>query len=89
MTLIIDPSKRRQIGSCFYIHIPLENKCDEEIQQALWESREVEKAVDLMLDGSMSVNDLLESTEHIFPNMDQYVDEVEYNLEEMLNGGFY
>jgi hypothetical protein len=77
---VIDPLKRRQVGRAFYLHIPIAGKCEEEIQQALAEAREVEKAVENMLDGSMSVNDLLESVEHIFPDMDQYVDNVEEQL---------
>lgn len=85
MKSVIDPSKRKQIAQSFYIYIPLADKSDEEIKQALWESKQIEKAVDLMLDGSMSVTDLLESVEHIFPDMDRYADEVEENLEEVIN----
>lgn len=82
--MIADPFQRKEIANCFYIYIPLANKCDEEVAQALHESREIENAVALMLDGSMSINDLLESVEHIFPDMDQYATEVESNLEEAL-----
>lgn len=87
MKPIIDSSTQKHIGNCFYIQIPVAGKCDEEIQQALWESYQVEKAVRLMLDGSISINDLLESVEHIFSDMDKYADEVEENLEEVINCG--
>lgn len=86
MKPVIDPFKQKQISRCFCIHIPLVGREEEEIKQELWRSKEVEKATFLMLNGSMSVEDLLESVEHIFPgnDIDNYADEVEVNLRELV-----
>lgn len=70
---------RRELGDCFYIHIPLcqdEASINEQIQQAM----RIEKAVDMMLDGSASIWDMFELIEDAVPNMDQYTDEVGQNL---------
>lgn len=70
---------RRAIGRCFYIQIPLyqdESSIKEQIHQAT----KIEKAVDLMLDGSASIWEMFELIEDAIPNMDQYTDEVSQNL---------
>lgn len=84
MKAILDPFSRRRIGGCFYLVIPVAGEEDAAIRAAISEASQVEKAVDLFLDGDLSIEDLLESVEGHVPDIDQYCQEVEQNLYEEL-----
>lgn len=79
MLEVIDPNQRRQLGSCFYLPISLQ-QAEDDIREAVANSIAIERATKLMLDGSMSFEDLLEAIEEYIPDMDDYVEEVEENL---------
>lgn len=83
MNRIIDPFTRREFGSCFYLVIPI-CEDDAEFNQLLDDASQVQKSVTSMLNGSMSVEDMLESVESFIPSMDDYVEEVETNMEQTL-----
>jgi hypothetical protein len=80
---IIDPRVNREFGSCFYLAIPI---CDDdtEFKELMHDAYKVERAVKSMLDGSISVEDLLEAVEPFIPCMDDYVEEIEQNMNEAL-----
>lgn len=84
MGVIIDPYTRREFGDCFYLEMPLDCSA-EEIRARIYELTKVEKAVKRMLDGEISVNDLLEEIEPIITeqdlDMDEYASTVEDNME--------
>ena len=84
MQQVIDPLKRKAIADCFYLEVPLINTCDDEITYNIASAMQVEQFATAMLDGSMSIEDLLESVEELIPDMDTYVEEVETNLEQTL-----
>ena len=83
MNEIIDPKVYREFGRSFYLLIPV---CDDEQEfQALMEDAEkVSQATKKMLQGSINIEDLLETIEPFIPSMDDYLEEVEQNLEEAL-----
>jgi len=85
MQNIIDPSIRREVGTCFYLQIPA-TESEEELRHSIASAMQIENAVESMLDGSMSVWELMEAVEPFVPNslMDVYIDEVEGNLEDAL-----
>lgn len=84
MQPIIDSSQRKALADCFYLQIPLIHTCDDEIAYNIANAMQLEQSVAAMLDGSMNIEDLLESVEDLVPDMDMYVEEVEANLEETL-----
>lgn len=71
--------ERRRIGSCFYPLIYLDCSWDECYAQ-LEIANKVEAATKKMLDGDITAEEMLEMIEGCF-DMDQYLDEVEENLE--------
>lgn len=78
--MIIDPFLRREIGSCFYLVIPI-CETDDEFAQLMADANKVQSAVKSMLDGKLNPEELLESVEAFVPDIDEYIDEVEENLE--------
>lgn len=84
MQEIIDPFKRKALADCFYLEVPLINTSDDEIAHNIANAIAIEQVTATMLDGSMSMEDLLESVEDLIVDMDTYVEEVEANLEESL-----
>ena len=89
MENIIDPIYQRQVSNSFYLHIPLQGKVDEEIRQLIAHSMHVEQATRLMVEGSIDIEDLLEYVEPVIPDMDDYIDEVEESLIEVLTFSNY
>jgi K+/H+ antiporter YhaU regulatory subunit KhtT len=79
----IDPLYQRPIASSFYLTIPLD-KDPEEIEQLISNAIEIENVVDVMLNGSMTLDELMEAVEPFVPSIDDYSDEVEGNLEDAL-----
>ena len=70
----------RLIGDCFHLTIPLLNP-EVEIQKAVQDAMEIEKATKAMLQGSISPDELLEWMEpYTQAPMDAYVQEVKENL---------
>ncbi|PIG94588.1 hypothetical protein [Gloeocapsopsis sp. IPPAS B-1203] len=84
MQQVIDPLKRKALADCFYLEVPLINASDDEITHNIANAIAIEQVATAMLDGSMSIEDLLESAEDLIADMDTYVEEVEANLEETL-----
>jgi hypothetical protein len=84
MQEIIDPLQRKALADCFYLEIPLINTCDDEITYNIANAMQVESLAAAMLDGLISIEDLLESAEDLIADMDGYVEEVETNLEQTL-----
>jgi len=83
MNAIANPLGRRNLANCFYLHIPLDNS-DAEIKELIANVMKVEQFTNSMLDGSLSFEDLLEAVEQFVPSMDNYVNEVETNLNDAL-----
>lgn len=80
---IIDPRVYRNFGSCFYLIVPVcEN--DEEFNALMQDAQRAEQATKLMLQGSITIEDLLEAVECFVPSIDNYIEEVENNLQEAL-----
>jgi hypothetical protein len=83
MEEIIDPKIYREFGSCFYLIIPIcEN--DEEFDALMEDAKKVEQATKKMLDGSINIEELIESIEGFVPSIDSYLEEVEKNMNESL-----
>lgn len=80
---ITDPGLRKELGSCFYLQIPVTGS-EAEIREFMEYARAVEAATQLMLSGRLSFVDLMECIEPYVPSIDEYVDEVEGNLNESL-----
>ncbi len=80
---IDDPGLRKELGSCFYLQIPLTGS-EQEIREFMEYARAVEAATQLMLSGHLSFVDLMECIEPCVPSIDEYVEEVEENLNESL-----
>lgn len=80
---IIDPRVYRNFGNCFYLVIP---NCDsdDEFYAIMEDARKVEQATKSMLEGSISIEELLEAVEPFVPSIDDYIEEVEENMEEAL-----
>jgi len=72
---------QRFISDCFYLTIP--NEPEAEVHKMIRDSFLVEQAVKVMINGSISPEELLEMVEPVIPNMDHYIDEVEENLAEI------
>ena len=83
MEQITNLSVRKNLANCFYLQVPLTGS-DLEIEQLIAQAIKIEQFTDSMLNGSMSFENLLESIEQFVPSMDNYLDEVETNLDEAL-----
>jgi hypothetical protein len=83
MQEIIDPKAYREFGSCFYLVIPTCNN-DEEFNALMEDAKKVEQATIKMLDGSINIEELIESIESFVPSIDSYLEEVEENMNESL-----
>lgn len=72
----------RELSSCFYLVIPC---CDDEseFRELLQQAMQVERATAQMMRGEISPDDFLEMVEPAVP-INQYLDEVEENLEILL-----
>ncbi len=83
MQKIIDPKVYREFGSCFYLVIPV---CDDdsEFEALMADADKVCTATKQMLNGSINIEELIESIEAFIPDMDEYLQEVEENMEESL-----
>lgn len=82
--IILDPLTRRRMADCFYLVIPVADRCDEEIAAAIANAMKVERAVEAVLNGDCSIWESLEFVEDSGPNMDRYCQELEQNLYESL-----
>ena len=80
---IIDPRVYRDLGNCFYLLIPVCDS-DEEFNALMQNAQKVEQATKLMLDGSITIEDLLEAVEAFIPSIDNYIEEVSENMEQAL-----
>jgi len=80
---IVDPKIYRQLGRCFYLVVPLCNN-EEEFDCLMQDAQKVEQATKKMLEGSISIEDLLESIEGFVPSIDDYIEEIEENMNECL-----
>lgn len=83
MNSIIDPSARKNLANCFYLQIPLDGS-EAEIKALIADAMRLEQFTNLMLDGTINFEDLLEAIEPFVPSIDNYVSEVESNLNESL-----
>ncbi len=72
----------RELSSCFYLVIPC---CDDEseFKDLLQQAMQVERATAQMMKGEISPDDFLDIVEPGVP-IDQYLDEVEENLEPLI-----
>jgi len=70
---------KRTIEGCFHLYIPLDPET--EVRQAIHNSMVVERAVKLMLTGQASPDEILDLIEPVVENVDDYISEVEENLE--------
>lgn len=80
---IIDPRVYQGFGRCFYLVVPV---CDDaaEFDALMADASSVAHATKQMLDGSINIEELLETIELFMPNMDDYLEEVEENMEKSL-----
>lgn len=76
------PLYKRWISQCFDSVVDLDGH-EDEIDQALIQHTKIQRTVSAMLDGSLSLKDMLESIEDCVPKMDEYIEEVADNLEEV------
>lgn len=83
MKEIIDPKVCREFSSCFHLLIPVCDS-DEEFQALMKDADKVMKATQKMLKGSINIEELLETIEVFIPSMDDYIKEIEENMEEAL-----
>jgi hypothetical protein len=80
---IIDPKVYRELGSCFYLVIPICGN-DDEFAALMEDAKKVEQATIKMLNGSINIEELIESIEGFVPSIDSYLEEVEENMNESL-----
>ncbi|MBG1268247.1 hypothetical protein [Nostoc sp. WHI] len=80
---IIDPRAYRELGSCFYLVVPT-CKDDAEFAALMADADKICNATKQMLDGSINIEELLEAVEAFIPDMDDYLEEIEENMEESL-----
>lgn len=83
MKEIIDPKVYKEFGSCFYLLVPTCND-DAEFKALMADADAVCKAVKRMLNGSINIEELIESIEPFVPDIDSYLEEIEENMEESL-----
>lgn len=83
MSSIIDPKVYRDFASCFYLLVPTCND-EQEFQALMQDAHKVAQATKKMLQGSINIEELLEEIEPFIPSMDQYLEEIEENMEEAL-----
>lgn len=79
MNQIVDPTIRRDFAECFYLAISLEDS-ETEIREHIAQATKVERAVKLVVDGSASLEDMLEMVEDVVPNIDDYCQEIEQSM---------
>lgn len=72
---------KRWLGECFDSIIDLDDH-EEEIFEAIAHQVKTQRAVSAMLDGSLTLKDMLETIEDCVPNMDDYMDTTIENLED-------
>lgn len=77
------PLDRRKAGACFIPMIDLENY-EVELLEAIKHQARVEKAVDAMLSGTLTPDDMLDTIEDCVPGMDDYIDMCEDSVEDFL-----
>jgi hypothetical protein len=75
----LHPLYKRWLSECFDSVIDLDDH-EEEIFEAIAQQVKTQRAVGAMLDGSLSLKDMLETIEDCVPNMDHYMDGVTENL---------
>lgn len=80
---MLDKCFHQPISDCFQIVVSIAGCEEEEIEKAWKFSRQVNRAVDVMLSGSISPDDFLEMIEPFVEDVDGYCDEVEANLTEL------
>ncbi|MBW4480843.1 MAG: hypothetical protein KME54_29420 [Tolypothrix brevis GSE-NOS-MK-07-07A] len=79
----IDSKVYREFGSCFYLVVPIcEN--DDEFNALMEDAKKVEQATTRMLQGSINIEELIESIEGFVPCIDSYLEEIEDNMNESL-----
>lgn len=81
MVTTSDLLHKRWLAECFDSIIDLD-AYEDEINAAIVHQAKIQRAVRAMLDGSLSLKDMLESVEDCVPSMDDYMNEVTENLED-------
>jgi len=74
----------REIRNCFSLIIS--SNPQEEMEALIAASMIVDRATKLMVQGKISPEDLLEFVEPHISDIDQYIEEVEHNLDEIFLG---
>ncbi|MEH2283345.1 MAG: hypothetical protein V7K90_18770 [Nostoc sp.] len=74
----------REIRKCFSLFIPCNP--EQEMTATIEASMVVDRATKMMIQGKISPEELLEMVEPYISDMDQYIEEVELNLEEIYLG---
>lgn len=78
----MDLNTQRALSSCFYLAVPLAEDTNS-LRELIGICMEVEQAVDKMMKGEITPDEFLQATEDFYPDVDQYIEEVEDNLEEL------
>ncbi|GAA6621581.1 hypothetical protein [Scytonema sp. NUACC26] len=77
--MITDLFLRRELHSCTNLIIPICDT-DEEFNQLMSDAHKVQQATTKMLNGEISLWELMEAIEPFVPDIDDYCDEVEKNI---------
>ncbi|MGB3513094.1 MAG: hypothetical protein WBA93_28545 [Microcoleaceae cyanobacterium] len=81
---IIDPFTRQEVGSCFYLQIPVH---DQDLMNQMFDAHlVVEKATKKFLTGEINALDFCDLVETVIDDMDGYLEEVNDNIDGLLNG---
>lgn len=81
---IINPFVRQEVGSCFYLQIPADDK--DLMSQMFAAHFVVEKATQQFLNGEINAFDFCDLVETVVDDMDGYLEEVNGNIDCMLDG---
>jgi hypothetical protein len=82
----VNIQQARLFRESFSLVIPL-NCEDEEIDFLFVQADKIHKSISSMLKGEISPEDYLEAIESLVPDIDDYIDEVEDNIEDLQNTG--
>jgi hypothetical protein len=80
---LIDPYALRGFAACFTLVIPLDD-FDACIEEAVRNNHRMEQQINATLTGNFSFWDYMESIEPYVVDMDDYLNEVEQNLEQQI-----
>lgn len=75
---------KRELANCFYLYVPLTDD-DAALEEMIGDCMEIESAISRMIRGEISPDELLQiaETNPMIPSIDQYIEEVEENLEDV------